>query len=84
MYGLHEDTVSSILLTMLPPLSHDYHHHLKLPNKSTPAYEVRNSIMEMTVQALKVNAGFLIPEVGVYTSNSHREMHDNFVHNRYT
>lgn len=63
IYGLHKDTVSSILLTMLPPLEHDYSHRFKQPTKSTSAYEVRNKIMEMTVEALKMNAGFVIPEV---------------------
>ena len=64
IYGLHKDTVSSLLLTMLPPLEHDYSSHCyKQPSKSTPAYEVRNRVMEMTLEALKKNAGFVIPEV---------------------
>ena len=64
IYGLHKDTISSILLTMLPPLEHDYcSNRFKLPTKSTPAYEVRNRVMEMTLEALKKNAGFVIPEV---------------------
>lgn len=63
IYGLHKDTVSSMLLTMLPPLEHDYSHRFKQPSKSTPAYEVRNRLMEMTLEALKKNAGFVIPEV---------------------
>ncbi len=67
IYGLHKDTVSSILLTMMPPIEHDYSHYVKLPKKSTPAYEVRNFIMEMTLEALKKNAGFLIPQVSKHT-----------------
>lgn len=56
--------MSSILLTMLPPLEHDYSNsRFKMPTKSTPAYEVRNRVMEMTLEALKKNAGFIIPEV---------------------
>jgi len=65
MYGLHEDTVSSLLLTMLPPLSHEYKHNLKMPSSKTPAYEVRNRVMELTLKALKLNAGFLLPEVTI-------------------
>lgn len=63
IYGLHKDTVSSLLLTMLPPLEHDYGKHFKQPAKSTPAYEVRNRVMEMMLETLKKNAGFVIPEV---------------------
>ena len=63
MYGLHKDTVSSLILTMLPPLSHEYKHIFKMPTEDTPAYKVRTRIMELTLQALKVNAGFLLPEV---------------------
>jgi hypothetical protein len=48
---------------MLPPLEHDYSHRFKQPAKSTPAYEVRNRVMEMMLEALKKNAGFIIPEV---------------------
>ena len=65
MYGLHKDTVSSLLLTYLPPIDQfDYSSdNYKKPSKSTPAYEVRNHLMEMMLDALKKSAGFAIPEV---------------------
>ncbi len=56
--------MSSLLLTYLPPIEHDYSSdNYKKPSKSTPAYEVRNHLMEMMLEALTKNAGFVIPEV---------------------
>lgn len=52
---------------MLPPLEHDYSNRYKLPTKSTPAYEVRHRLMEMTLEALQKNAGFVIPKVSAGT-----------------
>ena len=63
IYGLQPDTVSSLLITLLPPLENEYKSHYQLPGIETPSTDVRVRILEMLLQVLKENAGFQIPAV---------------------
>ena len=63
IYGLQPDTVSSLLITLLPPIENDYKPRYQMPNVETPSTEVKMRVLEMLLQALKENAGFQIPVV---------------------
>ena len=65
IYGLQKDTLSSLLLTMLPHVEFEYKKHLHLPSVKTSVFDIKTRIVEVLLQALRVNAGFQLPSVSV-------------------
>ena len=65
IYGLQKDTLSSLLLTMLPHVEFEFKKHLQLPSVKTSVFDIKTRIVEVLLQALRVNAGFQLPSVSV-------------------
>ncbi len=65
LYGLQKETLYSLLMSLLPPLKHDYEgQHSPLSGQTQPT-DVRERLMQALMRALKENAGFQIPSVSV-------------------
>ena len=66
IYGLQKDTLSSLLLTLLPHVEFEYKKFLQQPTVKTSVFDVKIRIVEILLQALRENAGFQLPTVSIY------------------
>lgn len=62
-YGLQKDTLSSLLLTLLPHVEFEYKKYLQQPTIKTSVFDIKIRIVEVLLQALRENAGFQLPTV---------------------
>lgn len=62
LYGLQPDTVDSLILDFLPPLSHKYI-KLEEDERANSKQEVSVYLFQEILKVLRCNAGFHIPEV---------------------
>jgi hypothetical protein len=65
IYGLQKDTLSSLLLTLLPHVEFEYKKYLQQPTIKTSVFDVKIRIVEILLQALRENAGFQLPTVSI-------------------
>ena len=65
IYGLHRDTVHSLVLALLPPNGHEYQQRCK-PSTARGCSNMKVYFLETLLQAIKLNAGFRIPSVRAY------------------
>ena len=65
IYGLQKDTLSSLLLTLLPHVEFEYKKYLQQPSIKTSVFDVKIRIVEILLQALRENAGFQLPIVSM-------------------
>ena len=63
IYGLQKDTLSSLLLTLLPHVEFEYKKYLQQPAIKTSVFDIKIRIVEILLQALRENAGFQLPTV---------------------
>lgn len=68
IYGLQKDTLSSLLLTMLPHVEFEYKKYLQQPAVRTSVFDIKIRIVEVLLQALRENAGFQLPSVSTELS----------------
>jgi len=69
LYGLQQETLSSLLMSLLPPLEHEYVDSYPEPSGKTKATDVQAVLMQKLLTALKENAGFQIPLVSMLGLN---------------
>ena len=62
LYGLQPETLDSLVLSLLPPLSHKYE-SLKKPNMTNSGLNLKVVLMQELLHNLRHCAGFHIPPV---------------------
>ena len=63
LYGFTDETLDSLMLTILPPIGHEYQ---RVPLEQNPPDEdldIKVFLLKSLVDALRENAGFHIPKV---------------------
>lgn len=65
IYGLQKDTLSSLLLTLLPHVEFEYKKYLQQPTIKTSVFDIKIRIVEILLQVLRENAGFQLPTVSI-------------------
>ena len=63
LYGFTNETLDSLMLTLLPPIGHEYQ---RVPLEQNPPDEdldIKVFLLKSLVDALRENAGFHIPKV---------------------
>ena len=61
LYGFAEETLDSLMLTLLPPIGHEYK---RIPLKQNEKdVGIKVFILKCLLDALQENAGFQIPKV---------------------
>ena len=78
LYGLQEDTLESLILTLLPPLQHEYE-GLGEPSLVDSSLDVKVYLIQELVQSLRHCAGFHIPPVRWTLNQIHCIMHRRIV-----
>ena len=61
LYGFAEETLDSLMLTLLPPIGHEYKRIPLKQNKED--VDIKVFILKCLLDALQENAGFQIPKV---------------------
>ena len=63
LYGFAEETLDSLMLTLLPPIGHEYK-RIPVPLKQNDEdMDIKVFILKCLLDALQENAGFQIPKV---------------------
>ena len=70
LYGFAEETLDSLMLTLLPPIGHEYK-RIPVPLKQNEEdVDIKVFILKCLLDALQENAGFQIPKVRTSWSSS--------------
>ena len=63
LYGFTDETLDSLMLTILPPIGHEYQQPPLKPNADDEDMDIKLFLLKSLVDALRENAGFNIPKV---------------------
>ena len=62
-YGFTQETLDSLMLTLLPPIGHEYQQAPLKPNTADEGMDKQVLLLKSLLDALQKNAGFHIPKV---------------------
>ena len=63
LYGFTDETLDSLMLTLLPPIGHEYQRIPLKQNADDEGMDIKVFLLKSLVDAIRENAGFNIPKV---------------------
>ena len=63
LYGFTDETLDSLMLTLIPPIDHEYQRVPLKQNADDEDMDIKVFLLKSLVDALRENAGFNIPKV---------------------
>ena len=63
LYGFTDETLDSLMLTLLPPIGHEYQRVPLEQNAADEVMDITVFLLKSLVDAVRENAGFHIPKV---------------------